>query len=364
MRKVIFLITIIVLQQGCKKDDPIVIDIPDDYYKNGVYITIDPRIELLAVVQHFTTWADKHHTNMNFGYVNEAEDYFSSFSQDPAVEKCQDLIDLGFSYDAPVTFMLYHNYPPEFNRLLPYTDYLSGRAAGETNLNDFAGKLREFYQSSGFVDFYNDHKTFYDKTATLIFNTLGDNNYVDIMEDYYGETKHKYIIIPVPIFTSEGYGPKIDFPEGQYVYSIIGASGLRDDIPTFGNESYFKHIVLHEFGHSFVNPVTAEYINEIYQSDELFDPIKTQMEDQAYGTWHTCVNEHLVRINVIRMKVLTEGESVKNGLLDFEISKGFIYISQLDTLMQRYESSRPDYPAWSDFYPEIINLFNTLAGIE
>ena len=88
------------------------------------------------------------------------------------------------------------------------------------------------------------------------------------------------------------------------------------------------------------------------------------MKGHAYSNWHVCVNEHLVRINVIRMCIKSEGESVKDALMEYEKSRSFIYISQLDTLMQSYESNRTKYPTYEDFYPEIINLFNTLAGID
>ena len=118
---------------------------------------------------------------------------------------------------------------------------------------------------------------------------------------------------------------------------------------------------MHEFSHSFVNPLTEKNIDEVNKSSELFEPIKEKMKEQAYSSWYVCVNEHLVRINVIRMRIKSEGESIKDDLMEYEESRSFIYISQLDTLMQRYESNRSRYPTYEDFYPEIINLFNTLA---
>jgi len=363
MKNILLLFTLIVLLPGCKKDDPIIIDIPDDYFKNGVYVTIDPRMELLAVVQHFTTWANDHHTNLNFDYVNEVENYFSSFSQHPAINKCQELIDNGFTYDAPVNYILFHDYPPELRRMAPYSDYLTGRARGVTNLADFADKLRDFATKTGFMSFYDSCKTFYNETLTLAFNTLGNMNYIELMEDYYGDTKYKYIIIPTPLFDGGGYGPRVDLPEGQYVYNVLGPTRLNNGIPAFGKESDFKHILLHEFSHSFVNPLTEKNIDEVNKSSGLFEPIKEKMKEQAYSSWYVCVNEHLVRINVIRMRIKSEGESIKDDLMEYEKSRSFIYISQLDTLMQSYESNRSEYPTYEDFYPEIINLFNTLADL-
>ncbi len=361
MKKLLLLFILTIILLGCKKDDTIIIDIPDDYYKNGVYVTVDPRMELLSVVQHFTTWAGEHHTKLDFNYIDDVDSYFSSFANHSAVTKCEEMLNKGFTYDAPVNYILFHDYPPSLTLLSPYSDYLIGRASGVGNLNAFAEDLRDFALSSDFMSFYEDHKTFYDKVLTLVFNSLGDNNYIDLLEEYYGATKYKYIIVPTLLFDGGAYGPRVDLAEGQYVYHVPGPTGIKNGIPTFGSESDFKQILLHEFSHSFVNPVTEDNLNEINKSSELFNPIEQQMKDQAYSKWYVCVNEHLVRINVIRMRVQSEGEGVKEHLLDYEESLGFIYITQLDTLMQRYEANRTKYPTYVDFYPEIIKLFNTLC---
>jgi hypothetical protein len=52
MKKFILPLLLLILLPG-----GILIDVPDDNVKNGVYMAIDPRMELLAIVQHFTTWA-------------------------------------------------------------------------------------------------------------------------------------------------------------------------------------------------------------------------------------------------------------------------------------------------------------------
>jgi hypothetical protein len=85
------------------------------------------------------------------------------------------------------------------------------------------------------------------------------------------------------------------------------------------------------------------------------------MIQQAYGNWQTCVNEHLVRVNVARFE-LTRGQANHDTIIQLELSKGFIYITDLDILMERYEKNRAMYPTYESFYPEIIKLFNSLAA--
>lgn len=347
---------------GCKKEEDIKTDIPENYYKNGIYVNVDSRMELLAVVQHFTTWAIEHHTTSRFTYIDDINRYFLSFQDHPAIKFSQSLTNNGFIFDAPPTYIMYLSEPPDLTQLVPFSDYLKDRAQGEQNLIDFTEKLRDFAAITKFDSFFTSHRNFYDKMLTVIFKTLGDNNYVNLIESFYGATKYKYVIIPTPLFSSSGYGFSINPGEGEIVYSVLGSKGAKNNIPDFGDMSDYRYLILHEFSHSFVNPVTAKYINEINSSQILFNPIKNQMDKLAYNNWSTCVNEHLVRINVIRMRVKVEGNSVKNSLIEQEKSQGFIYITQLDTLMQRYESDRLKYPTYEAFYPEITRLFNTLSA--
>ena len=298
MKNILLPLTLIILFYCCKKEDSIEIDIPENNFKNGVYVRIDPRMELLATVQHFTAWADDHHTYLNFDYVNKVENNFSSVSQHSAIIKCQDLIDNGFTYDAPVNYMFFHNNPPDLTLLTPYSSYLTGRAKGEENLVDFAEKLRDFSSSTDFMSFCEENRKFYDQVLTIVFNTLGDDDYTDLLEDYYGEQKYCYNIIPSLLFDGGAYGIRVDFPEGQHVYHVLGPTGLNNGIPTFGNEENFKHLLLHEFSHSFVNPVTEKYIDEVNKSAFRLDADRIPDRDHRNRHSYSLVQGDLNQIRV------------------------------------------------------------------
>lgn len=349
---------------SCSKDNPVVSP-PNDqnpFPQNpSLSIKVDARLELLAVIQHFTDWAAQRHTKFNFQYKNEIDSYFKNFSGHAAVTLSQSLTNSGFSYDAPPTFVLYHSDPPEFKQLYPYSSYLIQRAGGEEKLKEFADQIRSFASASNFMDFYNSHKQFYTDIENSIKGTIGDTDYVKILENYYGVKKAGYNITPVPLFHSGGYGPQISTADGDQVFDLCGPQSVVNNKPTFGTKDYLLYIVLHEFSHSFVNPITEKFSSDIAKSASLFLPIKDKMQQQAYGTWQTCVNEHLVRANTARFAVQIRGKSYHDMYLQSEINNGFIYITKLDSLLQIYESKRDVYKTYEDFYPEFIKLFNTLA---
>jgi large-conductance mechanosensitive channel len=357
--KILVLFIFILLLSKCN-DEPTNIIVDTRNPHEIINIKVDPRMELLSIIQHYTSWAEKHHTKLEFAYKNEIDNYFKNYGQHPAVQKSEILTNSGFSYDAPATFVLYHSDLPEFKQIVPYSSYLIGRAGGESNLIDFANKIREFSDTTNFMEFFNSHKNYYFEIENDINETIGVYNYIKLLEDYYGESKRSYNIIPTQLFQSGGYGPEITTSEGKDIYNICGTQTVIFGKPNFGNQDNLLGIILHEFSHSFVNPITEKNTNEINKYSKLMDPIKDKMQQMAYGNWLTCVNEHLVRANTIRFFVKLRENIIKENYLESEYQKGFIYIKKLDTLLDEYEKYRDVYTTYESFYPKIIELFKSL----
>ncbi|MCG6189798.1 DUF4932 domain-containing protein [Maribellus maritimus] len=320
-----------------------------------INVEVDERIELLAVVQHFTTWANFGHTRYDLTYKSEIEEYFKPYSNHEAIKLCQELYDFGFNADAPPAFVLYYSALPDFQQILPYTEYLINRAGSELKLKVFANSLRDFAIKSNFIDFYNSKTDFYNQVVDSIKENISDN-YINILESYYGDEKVSYTIIASPLFHSGGFGPQIQSNNGELIYSIQGPKKSINGFPVFGDKEYFEGIMLHEFSHSFVNPNTEKNLEAINNSENLFMPIENKMKRIGYTYWATCVNEHLVRTNVARMSAKLNHN--KNDILKQEFDSGFIYIYDLDSLMEEYANSRDVYTTYEDFYPEIIKYFD------
>lgn len=360
-RFVLFFFVICMFIAGCKKDS----NITDSGQSGGssteakLVIRIDPRVELLSVIQYLSSSEGRRNSPLIFAYRREVDQYFKNFSNHIAVTTTDKLADNGFNYDAPIVFLLYHSNPPEFKRILPYSSYLIQRAGSEAVLTDYAAKISDFAKVADFQTFYNSHLSFYKQIETKIQNTIGDTNYIKILEDYYGEKKNNYTLIPAPLFYGVGYGPQIITEKGTDIYNIFGASKSVNDMPDFGSKESILFYLMHEFSHAFVNPVTEKNAAEINRSSFLMEPIRDVMIRQGYTNWSTCVNEHLIRACNARFAFHQRGRSLETAFLQDEISKGFIFVGKLDTLLQKYEGNRIAYPTFSSFYPEIIKFFNS-----
>ncbi len=323
-------------------------------------ITVDPRMELLAVVQHFSSWAPGGHIKSKTTYKDDIDHYFEAFKDHPAIACIESLVSAGFTHDAPVAFMLYHSDPPEFVQKNPYSDYLIGRARGEENLIEFTDALRDFALKTNFMRFYQAHKALYDTLIAEVKSLLEGKAYIQVLEDFYGESRNSYDVILPPLFAG-GYGITVESKKGYDIYGVIGPCSLRDKRVTFACLGYLESIILHEWSHSFVNPLVDQNLDRFKESIALFEPIKGMMRNQAYPSWRISLYEHIVRACEIHIRANLYEDFKKDKPLRRQEGKGFWYISYVDSLLDVYETQRKQYPTFSQFVPVIANRLSHIS---
>ena len=324
-------------------------------------ISIDPRMEILTTIQLLSS---DPRVNRDSPYSKDALNYFESFSSHKAVSITDSfLLKYGFANDAPVTFMLHLSQLPELEQQIAYTDYLMGRSGGDDNLEQYQKSIKQFAETSNFKAFWNSRIGLYNQILDLTIAEIGKRDLVKVLEEYYNETKETCNIILMPSF-SGGVGPQITDANGkEMIYSCISTTNMKDDIP-YLDESSLLFLVWHEFGHSFVNPVTDKYSDRIASSG-LYEPIKSYMLRQGYANWEICINELIVRAIHIRLYELHLGAQQSKSLLESELKQRFIYIEPLVEKLKDFEIQRDKNKiSFSEFYPELLNVLNSLQKVE
>lgn len=340
---------------------------------NNINMTIDPRIELLSVIIYLSPTYDYNTTSIipeDITYKQDVEEYFGEYKYHKVIKLFEYISQKGFGYDAPPTAMIYLTNPPnlKIREDIDKSDYVYKqcvqRAGGEDKFLEFIRELDNFAKETNFYEFYNNHINYYEKIINTTIENLSDVDYISQVEDFYGTKQNSYNIILDGMLYANNYGPRIKNKDGKYdIYSIQGSSGSKDDLPIFGDDFMFMYLLRHEFGHSFVNNLATKNIKEVKKYESLFEPIKEKMNSQAYSNWETCLNEHLVRAGVIRMTEIHNGKEDANKLIEMEREAGFIYIDELLNLLENeYETNRDKYPAFEDFYPQILKLLDNLAN--
>lgn len=334
----------------------------EKYYLNERFcVSLDSRIELLAVVQHFTSWANKGHIKSNTQYKTDIDEYFKAYKDHPVIAKADSLIKTGFAYDAPVHLMLYHNNPPELSQITPYNDYLIKRAGGEEILHEFMNLLRDFANVSDFMKFFKDHDSLSDTLTLEVVSLLGGKGYIASLEDFYGHTNNSYNLVLSPLF-SGNYGIPVITKNEKHLYAVIGPCTLKGNRSTFSCLDYLENMILHEWSHSFVNPLVDKHYNMFEKSSNLFKPIKRLMQRQAYPNWRVSIYEHLVRAcGEIHIKSNIYTDFNKEKPIKYNEGRGFWYISYIDSLLNIYDAHREQYEDLDEFIPVIATMLNELS---
>ena len=130
------------------------------------------------------------------------------------------------------------------------------------------------------------------------------------------------------------------------MYALIGLNSDEID---------FTNIVIHEFGHSYIDSLTDQYIENVNKFDYLFDNVTDKIDMETYGEWNVYVNELLVRS--VTYKLINEiyGNDIKNQYINHDKEQGFIYLTNLYNKLTYYENNRDQYKTFDNFYMDLIN---------
>lgn len=314
-------------------------------------ISVDPRIELLMAVQSTTDWyVDEGPLgNLGFPYRDAAFALAKAQSNHPALTMWRDLAGTGFTFDAPVTFMLLHGPLPELMSPKEYGPYLASRAGGADRLAQFGPALGDFAAVSGFLNFLGEWRRLLDAFVAQACSVI-DPAWPHILDAYAGRAPLELRVILAPL-SAGNYGPTVDGASYSVVAPTWSAEGPRFDDPR-----RMRYLVLHEGAHSFVNPAVDAVGSEVAASSELLGPIRERMEQQAYSDWRITVCEHVVRAIVARLSQDPEAVLAK------EEAKGFIYVRPVArVLAEEYEADRHFYPDLCSFAPRLAEVLRGLC---
>ena len=328
-----------------------------------LHISIDPRLELLAIVHLLSGNTDL--ANKNSPYSKDIIDFFESFPAQNAVKLTKSLMrNYDFAYDAPVTFMLCLSQPSELTQQIEYSDYLLKRSGCADNLEQYREAIKQFAETSDFERFWNSKIPFYNQILDMTIAEIGDKDIVKTIEEYYGETQGSYNIIITPAFYG-GKGSNLSKSDGKKdIYACLSTTNIKNNIPYLDIDNLL-FLTWHEFGHSFVNPLTEKYLDKVSSSNKLFEPIRDNMSKQTYGTWDICVNEHIIRAVHARLAELNSTSQQLKALFYEDINSGFIYLEPLAEKLKDFENQRnKNNITFSEYYPELLNVLDSLQKIE
>jgi len=326
---------------------------------NGITFTIDPRIELYNIIAMQAGHPGI--TASNIKYKQDCLEYFSKYKNLEAPSLLYETIQKGWSIDDPMSFLLYLD--NNFNLKKGLNSETIKRGGGIEQISKLAKSFKEFAEKSKFSTFFNEiQKDCYSQILANIKYNFKDFLGLEYLENYYGEKNNSYNLI---LNINGGYGNfgiNVSTKEGTDLYAIVATNTQTGGLPTYYPTISITDLLLHEFGHGFVNPKIDKYEKELSKNENLLEPIAESMQQQAYWHWQVTVNEHIVRAIVTRISEQIYGKQlVDNTYYKLMIAQRFIYADAIIEKLKVYENNRSLYKNFNDFVPELIKVFDNIS---
>jgi Domain of unknown function (DUF4932) len=320
-------------------------------------IVVDPRIELMSIVHLLGGYFLN--SEADTAYRRDANAYFDTFRSHPVVGMAMDLAKKTFSFDNVPGLLLRLTNP---HSLIWRKDLEADAIAGIPDAEErerFLFLLRDFASVSRFEVFFNRNRRLYRQVALSIEPLVTPN--VDALETYTGASLGRWRVIPGMLSLDGGFGPKLRQRSGILeTYAIIGPLYNSAERPNFGDYGRLQDLIVHEFAHSLINPLSEQHRDLVQGFSARFDAAlrAAMLRQGAYDNWQTVVDEHVVRAVTARVAAKTRGTNAGAAAVLKEVERGFVYVPALIERLDVYEADRRAWPDLNAYYPNLLRAFD------
>ena len=332
---------------------------------NALTANYDERVELLSVLCNLADY-EEYNMDMADKYSNAVKNHFADYKNHRAVEMFRRLHqEYGIGYNAPIDYAL--NLKKEGSRFKVESHEIGDDRWENLDLDAVCDTISMFYKESDFEKFFRNQEPFYKETCNLftekVLSLINESWYTE----FYGTESGESFNVIIGFLTGGcNYGPTLERPgRAREVYAILGyVVQPESGIMFVEHPEYYRNLLIHEFNHSFVNPMLA--VNDFHErmsgpAEKLFDRTSTLMSIQAYNDWESVINESIVRAAVATYFLDNGTEDDVRGSINEEMKVGFSWMPQLVGKMNYYRNNRDRYPTFASYYPELISFFTDYA---
>ena len=180
---------------------------------------------------------------------------------------------------------------------------------------------------------------------------------------FFGPLENSRFLLVVALNNgNNAYGVQVRPPKApRELYAVMNATNRdADGLPAFNRN--FVPTIVHEFGHSFVNPLVDARFEDIrVAADAVHAEVAPAMRMQGYSVPRTMISESIVRASVARYVLDHDGEAAAASELSYQRARSFLWIDDLYGLLGEYAKTRTSYPTIASFWPNIAKYYSDLA---
>jgi len=333
---------------------------------HSLRVVVDPRVELLSLIFRLAGNPEYSEATVK-SYDEDAEKQFGKFRGHAVVNLAQELRRThNVSYDAVMKMAVHLTDAEQVKLKLPLQPWPEGldRRWTAGDVSNFLAAAQQFVKDSSFKEFIEQHRPLYQTTVTRMQTLMEKEAHLDWFDAYFGRRPQAGFTVVLRLLSGGGgsYGLHFRAADGsEELYCVLGVRQTdKQGLPEFPRA--VLPTVVHEFCHSYANPLIERHLAELRASgDALFENVAGRMRSQAYGNAQTMLKESLVRACVIRYLRQYEGEEAARRRIEVEKRNGFLWMQEMSDLLGDYEAHREKYPTLEDFSPRLAAFFTETA---
>lgn len=334
--------------------------------KNFPNVIVDGRVELLGLIFRLAGNPEYNQCKIP-SYKKDVETHFGRYKNHPAVKLARQLRKKrGISYDAVMSLAIHIKGPYTLLERVPFEPFPKELDKRWTTVEarEFLDNVRHFVKQTKFKEFFYKHKKLYETAVSRMKKVLHKHGHFNWFDHFFGlNPGANFTVILGMLNGGASYGVKIKpTGSGEKLYSVLGV-WLKDEK---GSPMFDRRVlptVIHEFCHSYINPLVTQYESRLEKAGKtIFPYVAEDMKKMAYNNWKAMMSESLVRACVVRYLAVNNGPMAEKEQILIEIRNKFIWIEELSNLLKFYETRRGTYPNPDSFFPRIVDFFNKYSS--
>ena len=324
-----------------------------------ITIEVDPRVELISIVFRLAG-SPEYNDGILRPYVKAIEKHFGDYDNHPVVKLASQLRhNRSMSCDGPMSLAVHidRSFRPRksFSQWPWGLDYRWEK--DETA--EFLEQLRDFAAETEFDAFFKSQSGLYEQGVRSCEGLLAPLQLENWFCGFFGVDdcgELKLVLGFVNGFSN--YGPRFASEGTNEKYAIIGMRPFDPD-----NTPMFRPVqiatTVHEFCHSFVNPVVKKHMDQMQPAAEkLFATHGPAMRMRGYQKWESVMYETGVRACVASFIRHSFEPMYLDYYLKDEAKAGFLWTEHMGNVLKTYDGARDKYPTFESFFPEFVIRLN------
>lgn len=290
----IVLIFLSLIFSSCKsKNDSPFSAKPVEMETGKIKVVIDPNVEMMMILGRLSGADMYSRPNDTFRpYINEIDEYFEAFKEDPAVEiirtfNSQPSIILEFGYDLNESITGYKMSLDNKNFCKVYQNLPKKKITLYSEKSNLE-KIRQFRINSGFDDFFNTHKEEYERQVKNAVAFIEEYNLENWLHDFYGtKIKDSNCMFLSYLGNGGNFGMSFRNSKGRDVPHVLISNGI-----------FTKNTMLLLLAHEFSHPRTNFITEQLYKNkkikiifDALYKKYSTLFQAHYYISGYYVLNE-------------------------------------------------------------------------